>query len=410
MITLGHTHEVYVGSGDRAVIQSGNYGEALGTVRLGYDPATKTVTQYAASVAKPLPAASGACLTDPQYVAARAVADAAIAQAKVAGAVRVGTISADITTAFKDAALSGSVYAGTQRDDRGRESTLGDLSAQAWLWAINVPGRSGADIGIMNPGGLRAELLYKADPGTPGDADGVVTLAEAASVNPFANTLQTVDITGAQVKTLLEQQWQPSDAARPFLALGLSDNVRYTYDPARARGDRITSVLIDGRPIDPAKTYTVVGGSFLITGGDNFTVLREGTNLKDSGLIDTDAFLNYFAAKGTVKPDYRTRGVAVTKASATPQFVTVRVEGFDLGSLGAPANRWFRVYVDDKNTGTREASSTVLTAPLPKRAGVWEYRIPFAGKARAVGSEHVVRLVSLETGTTVSVPVTVTAP
>lgn len=410
VITLGHTHEVYVGSGDRAVLQSGNYGTTLGTVQLGYDPASKSVKQYVASVPAKLPAASGGCLDDPQYKAARAIADAAIAQAKVVGAQKVGTISGDITTAFKDATLSGEVYTGSVRDDRGRESTLGDLSAQAWLWAMNVPGRGGADIGIMNPGGLRAELFYRADPNTPGDADGVVTLAEAASVNPFANTLQTIDITGAQFKALLEQQWQPDKADRPFLALGLSDNVRYTYDPARERGQRITSVMVDGKPIDPAKTYTVASSSFLIAGGDNFTVLQSGTHLKDSGLIDTDAFMNYFSAKGTVAPDYRTRGVAVTKASATSQFVTVRVEGFDLGSLGAPANRWFRVYVDDKNTGTREASSTVLATPVPKRAGVWEYKVPFTGKARALGSEHVVRLVSLQTGTTVNVPVTVTAP
>lgn len=407
VITLGHTHEVYVGTGDRAVIQSANYGTALGTVQVGYDPATGTVKQYSATVAEKLPAASGACLTDPQYVAARQIADAAIAQAKVIGARPIGTITADITTAYQDATLVGDAYTGTKRDDRGRESTLGDLTAQAWLAAMNVPGRGGADIGIMNPGGLRAELFYKADPATPGDADGVVTLAEAASVNPFANTLQTIDITGAQVKTLLEQQWQPAGSSRPFLALGLSDNLRYTYDPARAAGDRVTSILLDDEPIDPAETYTVASSSFLIAGGDNFTVLQSGSNVKDSGLIDTDAFMNHFSAQGQVSPDFRTHGVAVTKASATPQFVTVRMEGFDLTSLGSPANRWFRVYVDDRNTGTREATSTVVATPVPVRAGVWEYRIPFTGKPRAVGSEHVVRLVSQQTGTTVTVPVTV---
>ena len=66
---------------------------------------------------------------------------------------------------------------------------------------------------------------------------------------PFANTLMTTQLTGAQVKTMLEQQWQPAESRRPFLALGLSDNVSYTYDESRPAGERIANIVVDGTPI-----------------------------------------------------------------------------------------------------------------------------------------------------------------
>ena len=69
----------------------------------------------------------------------------------------------------------------------------------------------------MNPGGVRADLLY----GT----DGTVTFAQAATVLPFGNNLKAADYTGAQFKQILEEQWQPEGVSRPFLALGLSKSI-----------------------------------------------------------------------------------------------------------------------------------------------------------------------------------------
>ena len=77
----------------------------------------------------------------------------------------------------------------------------------------------------MNPGGLRADL-----------ASGEVTYREAADVQPFANTLVTLNLTGAQVKKVLEEQWQPAGASRPFLKLGVNKELEYTYNPAGAGG------------------------------------------------------------------------------------------------------------------------------------------------------------------------------
>lgn len=409
-IFTGHTHKQYAwdgpvpgGTGTRPILQAASYASLLGQVSLGFDPATKRLEQYTVqNIPTPStpPAPTAACATDPQYVAAKSVVDTAVAQAKVVGSRVIGRVTADITTAFT----------GATRDDRTRESTLGDLSAQIWLDALDAPGRSGADIGVQNPGGLRAELRY-APSGS--EAPGEVTYAEAASVNPFANTLQTVDLTGAQLVTLLEQQWQPQGAQRSYLALGLSRNVTYTYDPARPAGSRITSVVVDGAPIDRARTYTVASNSFLAAGGDNFVVFRDGTGLRDSGLIDTDAFVNHLLATSPVSPEFTAHGVAVVPTPTAVNYgktTTFRLEGFDLTSLGSPANTSARVYLDGRFVQTVPITTTTVPAPPPPaRTGVATVSFKLTGRILPDDRPRTVLLtvVASPTGTTVSIPVRV---
>ena len=55
-------------------------------------------------------------------------------------------------------------------------------------------------------------------------------------MQPFANGLVNMDLTGAQIKAALEQQWQPGGASRPFLKLGASKGFTYTSDPDAAAG------------------------------------------------------------------------------------------------------------------------------------------------------------------------------
>ncbi len=84
---------------------------------------------------------------------------------------------------------------------------------------------------MINPGGIRTDLTFAAR--CP--VDDVVTFREAAEAQPFANTMMTVDLTGAQLKSLLEEQWQPDGASRPFLKLGVSAGLSYPYDPGAPR-------------------------------------------------------------------------------------------------------------------------------------------------------------------------------
>jgi 5'-nucleotidase len=108
-------------------------------------------------------------------------------------------------------------------------------------------------------------------------------------MQPFANNLVTITLTGADIKALLEQQFDSglNSVSRPNLIMP-SANVRFSFDRSRAAGQRIVDVKIDGKPLDPARSYRVTVNNFLASGGDNFTVLKRGSNPVDGGL-DLDA-------------------------------------------------------------------------------------------------------------------------
>ncbi|WP_338749839.1 bifunctional metallophosphatase/5'-nucleotidase [Janibacter alittae] len=400
-IFTGHTHQEYAwdapdpDGGTRPIVQAGSYGDPVGQVRLGIDPDSGEVTQYSASLLPTLES-SGTCVGDAEFDAAAEIVDTAVADADEIGKEVIGEVSDDITTA---------VPVDDDRDDRQRESTLGNLTADVWLDAMNQEGRPGADIGIMNPGGLRDELHHEP---TRDEGPGEVTFAEAAAVHPFANTLMTVDLTGEQFVTALEQQWQPEGASRPFLKLAVSENVSYTYDPDAATGERITSVTVDGEPIDPAATYTVTSGSFLLSGGDNFTVLAEGTGSTDSGLIDTDAFVDYFRDRDVVEPDFAKRAIAVDDQPSelvAGEDVSFTASGFDLTSVGSPTNTEVEVLLGETSLGTFPITAGLIDG-LPTRNGTTEVTVTVP---EGVAGDATVTLVASPSGTTASFPVVVTA-
>ena len=290
----------------------------------------------------------------PRVAAVKTIVDKALADAAVIGNQPVGKVTADITTAFTPATAT----TPAARDDRASESTLGNLVADSLVDSLKAPELGGAEIGVVNPGGLRNELYFA--------PDGTITYAEANAVLPFVNNLWTTSLTGAQFKTLLEQQWQTNAdgtvPSRPYLQLGLSKNVNYTYDAARAAGDRITSIRVNGTVIDPAKSYRIGTFSFLATGGDNFRIFKSGTNTKDSGLVDRDAWIKYLQAHNPVSPDFARRSVAVVNTTAAEvkagDAITLAVSKLDLTSLGSPANTSLRAEFTDA-AGTVTALGTV---------------------------------------------------
>ena len=188
-----------------------------------------------------------------------------------------------------------------------------------------------------------------------------------------------------------------------FLKLGLSDNVRYTYDPDRPLGDRILDIWVDGELIDPSATYTLTAGNSLLGGGDAFTALRKGTNSFDTGLIDTEVFVNYLrAADGVIAPSFEKNGAAITdgpRTVARDTDVTLVVEGVDLTSSKAPANTQFEVVVDGFVIGTAEIK-TEHVAGIPTRDGVSTVVM----NVSKFWIADTVELVAKESGTTVTLP------
>ena len=303
-IFTGHTHLKYAflqpveGWADglaRPVVQSGQYGENLAHVRLQVDPETGDVVANSAEI---VPLANNGFTPDPEVAAI--VADA-VAVAKQLGSVKLGDITDDLMRARASNGTS---------ENRGGESTLGNLIADVQLWATS---ELGTQIAFMNPGGMRTDITY-ASTGA-GDPDGNVTYQEAANVQPFANTLVTMSLTGEQIVQVLEEQWQPAGAQRPFLKLGTA-GLTYTYDPTAAAGSRITQVWVGDAPLDLTATYRVVVNSFLASGGDNFATLALGADKADSGRVDLQAFVDYLGELSPVSPDLAQRAVGVQVSPA----------------------------------------------------------------------------------------------
>jgi 5'-nucleotidase len=173
------------------------------------------------------------------------------------------------------------------------ESPLGNVIADAQLAATDDT--AGAVAAFMNPGGIRADL----NAGATAAAD--VTYGEAFTVQPFGNSLVTMDLTGAQIDTMLEQQWCTQTGAPRILSV--SAGVTYTWDGsvAQATCEKVSNIAIGGVAVDPAAVYRVTVNSFLADGGDRFFVLREGTN-RTGGALDLDAFEAHFAGTTQAAP------------------------------------------------------------------------------------------------------------
>ncbi|OFI38636.1 multifunctional nuclease/2',3'-cyclic-nucleotide 2'-phosphodiesterase/5'-nucleotidase/3'-nucleotidase [Arthrobacter sp. SW1] len=407
-IFTGHTHKeyaweapVYGADGQptgktRPIVQTGNYGENIGRITLTVDAASKAVTAFTASNVKRITTDLSA--TYPRVAQVKTIVEKALAEAAVVGNQPVGTVTADITTAFTPDPAGGA----PKRDDRSSESTLGNLVADSLVDTLKAPELGGAEIGVVNPGGLRNELYYA--------PDGTITYAEANAVLPFVNNLWTTSLTGAQFKTLLEQQWQTNPdgtvPSRPYLQLGLSKNVNYSYDAARPAGDRVTSIRVGGELIDPAKSYRVGTFSFLAGGGDNFRIFKEGADTRDSGLVDRDAWIKYLQNHKPVSPDFARRSVAVVNTTADEvkggDTMALAVSKLDLTSLGSPVNTSLTaVFTDAKGVATQLGS-----VPVSGGAATVNLQVP----ASAAAGTGTLVLTAVESGTVVKTAVKVAAP
>ncbi|MFF7868812.1 bifunctional metallophosphatase/5'-nucleotidase [Streptomyces qaidamensis] len=177
----------------------------------------------------------------------------------------------------------------------GTESPLGDLIADAQL-AHGKQLDPETDLALMNPGGIRAPLTYAAK---AAEGDGVVTYAEGFTVQPFANTVNLQDFTGAQLIQVLKEQVSGPNAAAPKV-LQVSSGLTYTLDLTKSGADRVVtdSIRLNGSAIDPAATYRVATNSFLAGGGDGFPTLGQGAN-DVVGSDDLTALEQYLTANSS---------------------------------------------------------------------------------------------------------------
>ncbi|GAA4517411.1 5'-nucleotidase C-terminal domain-containing protein [Brevibacterium yomogidense] len=273
----------------RPVVQSGNYGDTVGKVTLTSEgDGNWTVDE------QELIDTADQTFDSPVVDEVDSIVADAIEKSNEIGSEVVGTIDDDITRAFNE---DGS-------ENRGGESTLGNLVADALTEGVEMSQLDEADFGMTNPGGLRTDL--KVDDIFGDEEPGEVTVGELNAVLPFANDHGVVTLTGNDVIQLIEEQWQPDGASRSFLHMGLSEELDVVYDSEAPRGEHVVSVKVNGEDIDPDAEYRVATLSFLASGGDNFSAFANG-EFEQSGLTDFDVWENYFQERDVVEADPQER-------------------------------------------------------------------------------------------------------
>ncbi|MER6168743.1 bifunctional metallophosphatase/5'-nucleotidase [Streptomyces violaceorubidus] len=276
-LVTGHTHNAYVctipdpAGNPRMVTSASSFGRLYTDTTLTYDRATGDIARTSVKSAN--------------HVVTRDVPKAPD-MTRLIG--KWNTLAAPIGNR-----PIGYVSADINRD--GTESPLGDLIADA-QFAYGRAQDPETDLALMNPGGIRAPLTYTA---SGAEGDGVVTYAEAFTVQPFANTVNLKDYTGAQLIQILKEQVSGPNAAAPKI-LQISSGLTYTLDLTKSGADRVVtdSIRLNGSPLDENATYRVASNSFLAGGGDGFTTLGQGTN-EHVGADDLAAFEQYLTANSS---------------------------------------------------------------------------------------------------------------
>lgn len=408
-IVSGHTHLAYnhkipvqewIDEGrtvtERPVVSAGQYGTNLNQLLFSVDSDSG---ELVAVDQKVLALKTGQTANYPVDTATKEIVDDAVAAAEILGAEPLGQLAGP----FNRAKLAN----GTT-ENRGGESTAGNLVAEVQRWATESTTSGSAQIAFMNPGGLRADMV-----GSGEAYPKTLTYKQAAEVQPFANTLVNMRLTGAQIKSVLEEQWQPAGASRPFLRLGASKGFTYTYDPAAAAGSRITAMWLDGEPIDLAATYSVTANSFLAAGGDNFATFKEATQKRDTGKIDLQGMVDYlaeFASSTPLEADPTQRAVGVSfpvdaPASYAPGAeVVFKVSSLAYTTAADLKDSQVKVTLGDTELGTFTVDNTIGTAAFDEN-GKADVQVDLP--AETPEGTAVLTVTGLTTGTTVPVAVEV---
>ncbi|WP_327577992.1 bifunctional metallophosphatase/5'-nucleotidase [Streptomyces sp. NBC_00145] len=279
-LVTGHTHNAYVctipdpSGKPRMVTSASSYGKLYTDTTLTYDRRTKDIVRTSVKSANHV-----VSRTQPKAADMTALIGRWNKLAAPVANQPVGYISADIPG----------------RGAASPEEPLGDLIADAQLAHARTLDPK-TSLALMNPGGVRSDLVYKA---SGSEGDGVVTYGEGFTVQPFSNTVNLADLTGAQVITALQQQVSGSNEASPKI-LQPSAGLTYTLDMTKTGAARVVvdSIKLNGAAIDPAATYRVAMNSFLAGGGDGFAALGQGKNPL-VGSDDLKAFNDYLTANSS---------------------------------------------------------------------------------------------------------------
>ena len=170
---------------------------------------------------------------------------------------------------------------------RAEESSMGNLIADA------MREETGADIAIMNGGGIRGDRSY--------DAGVKLTRRDILTELPFGNVTQVTELPGSQVLLALENAVSQVEkgAGRFAQVSGLT----FTYDPTAEPGSRVSEVMIGAEPLNPDALYKVAVNDYILGGGDGYDALGGGKlDPTLGGKLVANDVMAYVEKMGTVKP------------------------------------------------------------------------------------------------------------
>lgn len=163
----------------------------------------------------------------------------------------------------------------------GVSSPLGNLAADALMQAAGKE----TQLALTNSGGIRNEIPA-----------GAVSMGAVISTFPFPNELVTMDLTGKQLRSLMEHGAGLSNGV-----LQVSRGLEMNYDSSKPVGQRVVSFLLNGQPIEDATVYHIATNSFLADGGDGFAAFTQGQARNTSGgYYVSNAVVDYFKAGNKV--------------------------------------------------------------------------------------------------------------
>ena len=293
VVVSGHTHRAYACDYKRInpskpflLTSAGQYGTFLTHIQLSIDPISKTVQNKTAS---------NVIVQSEAFVNASGIQvqpSSALPffgkQMDVEKIVNIYRTASEVQVLKVVGRLSTSV---TRNSSPSGESGLGNLIADA-QWASTASAERGrSDFALMNPGGVRADILIQ-------QGGGNVNFGQLFKVQPFGNTLVVKRMTGQQVKDLLEHQFENLDRPKVLFP---SESLKYEVDRRQPKGQRVLNIQIGQKPLDLARAYNVTMNSFLASGGDGFWHFNQAPTVS-GGELDVDALSDYVQQRPGLKP------------------------------------------------------------------------------------------------------------
>ena len=286
LVVSAHTHEAYVCSLPNKVgrkipvTQASSYGRVVSDIDVTIDAKTKRVTAVKA-----------------RNVVVDRTNATIMPNAEIA---RIVAGYTELAWPIASRVVGSATGAFTKTEAPGGESSMGDLIADAELEATSAASSSGAQVAFTNPGGIRAGLEV-----------GEVTYGELFTAQPFGNTMVTMTLTGAQIKTLLEEQFKgcglegPEGEAVPTInrILQPSEGFSYSWSQSAAPCNKVDagSIRIGDAVVSPTGKYRVTVNNLLADGGEEIYVLKKGTGRRVGG-TDIEALTAYLAKHKAVAP------------------------------------------------------------------------------------------------------------